>query len=71
MKTKTVWLVAFRGPAGLANAILRLLNDPKLRAHLGGAAHQRTRDRYLPEHVAAQIALSYQEILKLEATACA
>jgi glycosyltransferase involved in cell wall biosynthesis len=62
------WLVPPRNPAELANAILQLLNDPEQRACLGRAARQRARDRHLPEHVAAQTAEAYQEILKLEAT---
>jgi glycosyltransferase involved in cell wall biosynthesis len=62
------WLVPPRNPAELANAILQLLNDPKLRASLGEAARQRARDRHLPGHVAAQTAQAYQEILNLEAS---
>jgi glycosyltransferase involved in cell wall biosynthesis len=64
------WLVPPRNPAELANAILQLLNDPELRAHLGEAARQCARDRHLPEHVAAQTAQAYQEILNLEAPGC-
>src|SRR5208282_6575682 len=62
---QTGWLVPPRNPAELANASLQLLNDPELRARLGGAARQQARDRHRPEHVAAQTAQAYQEILKL------
>ncbi|HVM62079.1 MAG TPA: glycosyltransferase family 4 protein [Verrucomicrobiae bacterium] len=61
------WLVPARDSAALANAILQLLQNPEQRTRLGQAARLRARDRHLPEHVAAQTAEAYAEILKLEA----
>jgi glycosyltransferase involved in cell wall biosynthesis len=66
---QTGWLVPPRDPAALANAILKLLDDSKLRMRLGEAARQCARPRHLPEHVAQQTVEAYREILEIEASA--
>jgi glycosyltransferase involved in cell wall biosynthesis len=64
---QTGWLVPPCNPAELANAIILLLKDKELRARLSKAARQCGQERHLPDHVAAQTAQAYQEILELEA----
>ena len=60
---KTGLLVAPNEPAQLAQALVTLAQDPKLRSRMGGAARQEALNRFKTDVVAGNIQAMYQQIL--------
>ena len=59
-------LVPPEDPTALAEAVVRLLSDPELRARLGGAAAAAVEDRWNIRTTAARYDLLYRQVLGLE-----
>lgn len=57
-------IVPLRNPTALATALLRLLQDPGLRARMGAAGRERAVKHFSDRNVADQIVGVYQELLK-------
>ncbi len=62
---KTGVLVEWNDIEGLAEQIVRLLNNPKARLHLAGNARRVARKRHHPESIARKTIEAYKEILNL------
>ena len=57
-------MVPARNPEAMADAILRILNDPELRARLGSAAQLRVESDFTPQAYKRSLAEFYQKTLK-------
>ena len=60
---ETGFIVPPRDPAAMADAIVRLLDDPALRARMGAAGLARVRQQFSAERMAQQTAQIYEELL--------
>jgi len=58
-------LVVNDTPEGLANAVLRLLHDPKVREALGKAAYQKAHHDFQPDRQVEAVENFYREMIKL------
>jgi glycosyltransferase involved in cell wall biosynthesis len=56
-------LVPPRDPAAIAQALIRLIDSPKLRLEMGAAARASARRRFSPDVIAAQYAALYRRLL--------
>ncbi len=60
---RTGFLVPPAQPDALARAIVRLLDDPKLRHEMGEAGRIRARKLFSPDVIAAEYATLYRRLL--------
>jgi glycosyltransferase involved in cell wall biosynthesis len=67
---ETGLLVPAADPAGLARAVLRLLNDPEFAQRLGAAGRAFVRQRYSLESQATALAALYQEAVACTSVIC-
>ena len=60
---RTGLLVMPKDPDGMANAVMRVLNDKKFAAQLTGAARQKLQENFTLGHMASQTLKVYEELL--------